>query len=184
MPRRDLSRKAPKRAPAKPRLDADLAELALMLDEQRLDRCAAGWFSVPWLDGWNAVRLAFDAAGATNEVASELVWIGEWITRTVISADAYWIAGDALESKTLARFTRAAMRAYQVLVAHSDAGGEAYNQILAPVFEIHPPERFVEMITHHRMHDALGDDARNNQRRASAFMIAWRRGLYKAAYAL
>jgi len=60
---KNLVRKPAKKVhPKQPKIDDDLAELASVLDEYRLDRNSDGWFTVPWRDGWNAVGLALALA--------------------------------------------------------------------------------------------------------------------------
>lgn len=184
MGRKDPSRKAPKRAPRTPKIDDDLVELARLLDEQRVDKNAAGWFSVPWRDGWNAMRLAFELSKGL-EVQEWHTTMATWINDRVLSAQAYWEAGDFLENLHgggLNPFARAALRCYQLLVSSSDAGGQGYNRILFPVFDAHPPEKFESAVSYWRQRDALG--AFHDERRRRAFNIAWERGLYKAAYAI
>mgnify|MGYP000863855636 CR=1 FL=1 len=184
MGHKDPSRKPARRAPHKPKIDDELIELARVLDEQRLDKNAAGWFSVPWRDGWNAVQLAFEigAGPADSEWTASM---SRWINERTRSAQAYFEAGDFLErlrGGVLDPFARAALRCYQLLVAQSDAGGEGYNRILFPLFDAHPPERFDLAVLHWRARDALGGFV--DERRRAAFNTAWRRGLYRAAYAV
>lgn len=84
--------------------------------------------------------------------------------------------------------TRAALRCLQALVAKSDGGGEVYNAILIGPFSTVLPEDVHNLVLEYRCRDSIGttaelqNDANDRQRRA--FSIAWKRGLYHAAYSL
>lgn len=188
MGRKDPSRKAPKRAPSKPVIDDELVELARVIDEQRLDKNAAGWFSVPWRDGWNAVNLALDASQRAyrssdpNEVPEWALFLGRLIRDRELSSQAYLTADMFIESRQVAAFARAALRCYQLLVSRSDAGGDGYNRILFPLFDAQEPEAHEGTIRYWRAQDALGGFV--DERRRAAFNTAWNRGLYKVAYAV
>lgn len=188
-------------------IDDDLAELAIALDAQRLDKNAVGWFSVPWRFGWNALALAQHVARQheTLEVKSEILsYVAGAYGIHRADAEIYFRLGEYLERgsafpdapapRQLHELTRACLRVYQTIIAHSDAGGEAYNAILRPVFEKLLPEDIEDPVLFWRRVDALGDpESAGNPRfphetiirgRIRAFDLAWSRGLYRAAYAV
>lgn len=168
-----------------------------MLDERRLDQNAQGWFSIPWREGLNAVSLAHAAffdlefekkSAAILAVAQDL---GLWLSERRTDTFTYWLADEALsEIGSSSPFLRAALRCLQIRIARSDGDGEVYNAILRPTFDFYQTTPEIELnVERHRMLDALGGydlkvARHDNERRKKAFQIAWRRGLYRAAYAL
>lgn len=207
---RDPSRKKAKRPPAKPaKIDPDLVQLAQMLDEHRLEKNAKGWFELPWRDGENAVRLALEVYFKLSEEAHEIP-----TTLSNIAADLHntsfgmrhTLAYEALEayrytmpvSHFLSAPVRAALRCRQLKIANSHGGGHVYNEVLTlGLFETVTEESVI----HWRAHDALmrnaydfDDDgasiitqterSQEWQRAKKMFELAWKRGLYHAAYAI
>ena len=188
-----VQRRKPKKRPAgKPRIDDELAELATVLDEQRLDNSVAAWFSIPWRDGWNAAWLA-------RRAWTELVVAKEYSRALYIESiihergSGYGADYDLYEGidnwcQELPRsvgydLLRAAGRCVQVIIARSDGGGHTFNEILRPKFEaLVEPERVAVHVQGARRADVLGHIS--IPRLAGAFDIAWSRGLYQAAYAL
>lgn len=182
-------RKPQKRPRVEHALDDELIELSTLLYEHKLDSNAAGWLSIPWRNGWNAVSLAHDVAHDNedgcptgDECLGVLAPLGAWIRHKDLSTTSYQDAGDILERGSMHKVMRAAYRCYQVLVARSDAGGEAYNELMRPAFEALEPANIADQILYWRRRDVLGHVF--DERRMRAFDIAWRRGLYRAAYAL
>ncbi len=191
-----------------PRIDDDLTELATVLDEYRLDNNSRGWFHPAWRNGWNAVALAWacwkdatrmEREGINKEHPSQIQRdIGEFlddaITRRVPSAEAYWRINEFLQActtdeKLSSRHLYAALRCMQVLISNSSGGGEVYNMILKLAFEpIYESVEIADLVLEHRCMDAINSTAKlqndrfDRQRRA--FSIAWRRGLYLAAYSI
>lgn len=168
----------------------------MALDERRLDKNAEGWFSVPWRDGWNAVSLGHAAYflldyRAPSTVSSVAADLGLWLSERRTDAFAYWNIDDAIaEVGRASLMLRAALRCMQIVIARSDGGGEVYNAILRPAFDSYTPEAIESVIEPIRCLDALGFGSpgathpESYERRKKAFQIAWRRGLYRAAYAL
>lgn len=204
-----MSGRRPKVARRRPRHDApddDLAELAAVISEHRLENNARGWFEMPWVSGWNAAELAY--AGWSVET---MRWDGvsrgtddalRIATRTcelLVDQDpkSYSDADEVLDvaselivlkGRDDVRFLTAALRCMQVEISNSSGGGTVFNGILARVFERGDPARFADAVMHARCVDAIGTrlefqaDGRDRLRRA--FKTAWERGLYRAAYAL
>jgi hypothetical protein len=182
----------------KPTPDEDLHELASVLDEHRLDQNAAGWFKVPWRDGWCAVRLAVGCFDSTfDHYSSEregdiCKFLKLQIVKHECTAEGYWTAAEYLngvDTDNVSPFLLAALRCLQVLISNSSGGGEVYNVILSLAFgRVAPDHLFEEIVLEHRCRDALGTTSipqnDKNDRVRRAFSIAWRRGLYLAAYSL
>lgn len=201
---RDPTRKAPRRKPAR-ELDDELVDLALALDAQRLDKNAVGWFSVPWRFGWNALALAHHVAKQLD-TSPVLAFVSGSRSIRRVDAEVYHQLSEFLERggyyfdsptapEPMHEITRACLRCYQVIIARSDAGGEAYNTLLRPAFEKLLPETIEPIVLFWRRQDALGDadDAGRGElfslgaaslARIETFNIAWKRGLYRAAYAV
>lgn len=198
--------KEPKRKPRKihhPRqrdvIDDDLKELAVALDEHRLERNASDWFAVSWHDGWNAVGLAkasfevnFDEYASPREANIDKD-LTEFLHTRNKSAEVYWRAGNYLEHidrEDVSPLLYAALRCLQVLISNSDGGGVVYNDILRRAFEKTemPAHLFEDTILEYRCRDALGSTAvlqsDKGDRQRLAFSIAWRRGLFHVAYSL
>lgn len=181
-------RKAKKRSSIRPKVeDHELAELASVLAEYTLDNNAGGWFRPPWRDGWNAVKLATTACEDNGEL--ELAFLRGACTRALQpnSNEIYEIAGDYWATAA-DKMLRAALRCLQVLIAKSDGGGEVYNAILITPFAERLPEDVFDLVLEHRCRDSIGTTAvlqgDINDRQRRAFSIAWKRGLYIAAYAI
>lgn len=202
-------RRKPRRAAPRTshHLDDDLVELASVIAEFQLDNNAHGWFRPAWRDGWNAVGLAFETwkelyADHHPHTTEHERGIGRYLTilidRRTRSAEAYHQASDDITALSLrgrreTQLLIAAMRCYQVLVADSSGGGEVYNDVLKKAFEglednPFPIESFVGVILEWRCRDAIGTTAQMqsdaNDRLRRAFITAWQRGLYLAAYSL
>jgi hypothetical protein len=186
------------RRPHKPTpayVDKELAELTMVLAECKLDNEAENWLKLPWRDGWNAVKMAYVVSGFTEPVDG-CAWLHSVCRTRATGQDVYWAAQDRLSStETPNKMMRAAYRCLQVLLANSDGGGEVYNGILMEPFLSLSTLRLganidliAEVVREHRCLDSIGvtptmkGDANDRLRRA--FMIAWERGLYQAAYSL
>jgi hypothetical protein len=170
-----------------PDFDDELAELASVIAEYQIDNNAYGWFIPPWRNGWNAVELAVRAAEIEGPVDDE--WLLDVVEHRGDRQDVYWTAQDRLAwGATSNRLLRAAYRCLQVLIAKSDGGGEVYNAILVEPFSKLMPEQVEDLVLEYRCRDAinvssiLAGDVNDRQRRA--FVIAWERGLYMAAYSI
>lgn len=193
-------RKPPKRKPVTPPIDPDLRELAEALDEFRLDRNAEGWFTLPWRDGRNAARLAADVADSilgdnfhtplmrSAVMRSAIAYVNEHSKVYTPSNEIYWMCEELIRSLPEINgwhAARAALLCLQRWSSNSDAGGTAYNAWLRNGLGSDVTEL---QVIEHRCHDALGvgpqlrGDAGDKQRRA--FVLAWKRGLFHAAYAL
>lgn len=186
-------RKGIKRPPRRPQAsdnDHELVELASVLNEYSLDNNARGWFRPAWRDGWNAVELA-----ASASTADEIAWLRTLCQDHRMSPPAADLYYRAEEQLAIMRWQtpgdsrgRAALRCLQVLVANSDGGGEVYNSILFGPFSEMLPEDVSELVLEHRCRDSIGTTAQlqgdGNDRQRRAFTIAWKRGLYLAAYAI
>jgi hypothetical protein len=192
-------RKSAKRPPRRPQAadrDGELAELISVLAEYSLDDNAGGWFRPAWRNGWNAVELATKASAALFDIsfddglyvpARELSWLEDVCLRRDMSPNIYWGAQELLPTSTKP-MTRAALRCLQALIANSHGGGEVYNAILVGPFREVLPERVYDLVLEYRCRDSIGTTAQlqgdYNDRQRRAFTIAWKRGLYVAAYAL
>jgi hypothetical protein len=180
-------KKGPKRAPPRPKADDELAHLASVIADYSLDNNAGGWFRPAWRDGWNAVELATKASTACSEVT----WLDAVCTNRALTAgaEAYWRASELLSNGRADAMCNAALRCLQVLISHSDGGGEVYNAILVrPFSERVFPEDVFDLVLEYRCRDSIGTTAvlqgDINDRQRRAFVIAWKRGLYLAAYSL
>lgn len=190
-PRRN--RKGPKRKPARERVDDDLADLITLLDEHRGETSVKGWLSVPWRDGWNAAHLALNIAGAvsqeeyerTRATSHELMDIMTSGNRTQSTYEALEDILRTIRWSSATPALRVAARIMQVVIAKSDGGGHVENVILEPIVT---SESEPWMLAH-RAIDALGLNVLGTNtpeavRRKKAFDTAWKRGLYRVAYAL
>lgn len=183
------SRKRPRRPPPKEApIDDELHELAAVIAEHQLDNNANGWFLIPWRSGWNAVELA-NRAACHDRGDCELLWLDDVCRNRTTSEDTYWTAQDLLATTTTPNRTlRAALRCLQVMLAKSDGGGEVYNAILLGVFSAFDPVNVEDLVLEYRCRDSIGVSSRlagdANDRLRRAFSIAWKRGLYAAAYSL
>ena len=194
-----MSRKPKKLAtPRKERINEELRELIEVLDEHRLETNASGWFTVPWRDGWNACALAlacFERNLDEYASASETT-IHRWMKTAILGheprAEDYWTAGELLtgiDTAEVSPYLYAALRCMQVWNSHSSGGGEVYNYVLKRAFDKIDPAHLVEdVVLEYRCRDAIGTTAEMqgdaNDRTRRAFIIAWRRGLFHAAYSL
>ena len=175
------TRKGPRRPRRRERAsdDYELVELTTIIVEHTLDQNAAGWFLLPWRDGWNAVELAFRASGESDG------WLEDVIQHRRANSEIYWISQ---EKQPASPMLRLALRCLQVLVANSSGGGEVYNAILVTAFEAAWPETVAPLVLEYRCRDSIGVSAHiagdENDRLRRAFSTAWKRGLYHAAYAL
>lgn len=196
----DPSRKKRKRPPAKaPRLDDDLIKIAQLLDEHRLDTNAKGWFTLPWRDGECAVRLAlavfYELANEANEIPASLTRIATDLHDTSFGAR-MTLSYEALDEYRytmpighfLSASVRAAIRCRQLKMANSHGGGYVYNEVLSLALSETVTE---EQVIKWRARDALGFyhnenylDASQWERARKTFELAWKRGLYHAAYAI
>jgi hypothetical protein len=178
-------RKPPKRPTPRPKIDDDLAELATMLAEHRLDNNAAGWFTMPWRDGWNAAKLAYECHLADGGDVD--TFVHGWVMQRAPTAAMYWTCAELMQSGGSPLFM-AALRCIQVKIATSDGGGHVYNYILQPIFERYTQlDKFEQLVADSRFVDSVGglnSFSPRTERLRRAFYIAWRRGLYAAAYAL
>lgn len=191
-------RKPPKRPRPKttppPQIDADLAELALALDDGK-HATSTHWQQVPWHYGANAVRLAFNAAMRLNDkleanASARLKALGVLVSGS--RGPGSYESGEMIleilsetpEPPALNIAIRATVRCWQLLVSHSDSGGHGYNAVLQRLAEHLLPSE----VLHWRCKDAIGvfpallNNVDDKLRRA--FTIAWGRGLYRAAYSL
>ena len=166
--------------------DDELAELASVIAEYSLDNNAGGWFRPAWRDGWNAVGLAL-AACDLAAFDAEAMFLRGVCHQRVATNEIYETASD-LWATTHDKMARAALRCLQVLIAKSDGGGEVYNAILTKPFSEELPEDVFDLVLEYRCHDSIGTTAvlqgDLNDRQRRAFSIAWKRGLYLAAYSL
>ena len=174
--------------------------LASVLAEYKLDNNAYGWFRAPWRDGINAANLARTAAlrlkliDHANTVthqcnslgAMTVHWrlsetyakLGEWYQRLIADR----------ENTDSARLLAAGARCVQLHIANSHGGGIAYNELLMPVFLGIEPLAVDDLVLEFRCVDAIGVSPRlrgdSFDRQRAAFSIAWKRGLYLAAYSI
>lgn len=208
------SKRRPKRIehPKQPKfeLNDELRELAAALDEHRLDTNVKGWFTVPWRNGWNAIKLALwafdihlDEFSSPRELAIH-TWL-KLLTKqhpfdiATHGGKTYFEAGDLIQGidphgttsiEEVSPLLYAALRCAQVYTSHSGGGGEVFNVILKMAFEMFdvPDHLFEDVVLEARCLDAIGTTSKmcadTNDRWRRAFSIAWKRGLFQAAYAL
>ena len=187
-------RRPPKKIPIQPKEhDEELAVLASVLDEHRLDNNAEGWFKVPWRNGWNAVGLATttwdsieDGQSSDNEYAT-FRFLSDVISSRQLQGS-YEVANLLLD-RAHHKLLYAGLRCLQVLASNSHGGGEVYNTILRLAFDAEQPSLLFEHhVLHWRCLDALGVEPTLNgdkfDRQRRAFFIAWKRGLYHSAYSI
>lgn len=187
--------KQPRRKPPKRKvsekpvaIDDELSELAAVIDQHRLDQNAEGWFEIPWRDGWNATDLAYHAFERLT-VGNDHLELTKILGERKLSAELYWRASEEITNNNAlgsSRFLYAAWRCLQVLVSNSSGGGVVYNDILRRAFRGY--DGLEDIVLMHRMRDALGVhsvmDGGTMDRARGAFRIAWKRGLYHAAYSI
>lgn len=187
MGEKQKSRKAAKRKPPREIDEPDMRELLAVLFESKADYNVTGWLSVPWRDGWNAARLALNITRTAREF--------ERIEPVFAYVDGIWISGarspaaynelqEILYTMPWSHASpplRAAMRCMQVVIANSDGGGHVENAILDNIVWGEHDELMLDA----RRIDAVGHDISPvGERRRQAFITAWRKGLYKVAYAI
>lgn len=199
-------RKGRRRARKETPIDENLSILASVLAEYQLDNNAYGWFRPPWRNGQNAARLAMDAAALVDKLspANTVPWwsaepytneVTDLIEEQPLGEQTYEKAGEIFKAILSSRtntpaglLLAAAMRCLQLRIARSDGGGAVYNELLIPVFLPIEPARVEKLVLEHRCIDSIGVSRHlvgdRNDRQRSAFVIAWQRGLYLAAYSL
>jgi len=177
--------------PKQPKIDDDLAELASVLDEYRLDLNSDGWFTVPWRDGWNAVGFAISLSDPQDDADREaLTFINTTFHDRRSDAYVYWQASEFLQSlgRDINMVTSAALRCLQVTTSNSSGGGAVFNAILSRALTELPVNYIIEHVLEWRCRDAIGTTSflqgDLHDRRRRAFKIAWERGLFLAAYAI
>lgn len=185
-------RRKPKRRPIldeKVDEKAELAELAELLFEHKLDGNAANWLTLPWRSGWNAIGLALDVAGVSVTWHKQTNWLNLLLEGMPVEPAAYLIADEYLLEVCRNGYheqgIRAALRCLQMMIAKSDGAGHNFNHALQAIHEAIASEQMIKW----RAFDALNYDHRTLitpavERGRRAFTIAWRRGLFHAAYAL
>jgi hypothetical protein len=86
------------------------------------------------------------------------------------------------------RLLAASARCAMLHIANSHGGGIAYNELLIPLFLEIEPALVADLVLEHRCNDSIGTthhlNRDRNDRQRAAFTIAWRRGLYLAAYSI
>lgn len=205
MGRKDPARKRRRKPKRTQEIDYDLAELASVIAEYQLDNNAYGWFRPPWRDGVWATMLAYRCAGlvlgpkdpvthvlpTARSIIKEVECFGT-VTENVTTYEQAGLVYRSIMQPGMntdaARLVAAAMRCLQLKIANSHGGGNVYNEVLIPAFVAVEPKLVAEEVLECRCLDAIGTshhlngDAHDRQR--AAFTIAWRRGLYLAAYSL
>jgi hypothetical protein len=185
------NRKGPKRVPAKaPKIDPELAQIAQLLDEHRLETNATGWFKLPWRNGYFATALALEVFDCAAERDAITIPSALSDARHHIQKMTYEELDDLRHGMPiyhfLSRYIRGAIRCRQLLLSKSDGGGYGYNDVLRVAVGDHVGE---EQMIEWRARDALNvlPADRSTQAWESArktFELAWKRGLYHAAYAI
>lgn len=197
--------------PKPKKIDDELRELAEVLDERRIEHNREGWFSIPWRSGFNAIELTVLAFDRHHDEWSSVKerQISEWLSELVANTNAlelrqkgattYWEAGDLLHGIDISGVSSvdevspllyAGLRCAQVFTSDSSGGGTVYNIILKLAFErvTVPDHLFEDCVLEARCLDAIGTSAQMrgdiNDRTRRAFSIAWKRGLFHAAYSL
>jgi len=172
--------------------DKELAELALMIDEYKLDKNKEGWFTLPWRDGFNAASLAIAVWQRTvpqtpRPEINAFLYVIPLIQVRNRSRWTYERIDEVLSTSqhhTGFATIRVGLRCAQISIARSDGGGQVYNDLLKQLDETVLENEVIQ----HRCHDVTGVNpglvGDVNDRLRRAFVIAWRRGLYHAAYAL
>lgn len=202
MGKKPSPRKTKKKAPPKQRIDDDLTLLAEVLDEHRLDQNVEGWFTIPWRDGWRAVELGIAMTLRYNKPQAEADiqiynFISDAIVRRNASPEAYWQSAEIIQLCNLIQdrnthaFLYASLRCFQVLSSNSSGGGEVYNYLLKRALQTISVQiaGYEGLVMKYRCYDALGIDEKMAQhdfytKSVKAFEIAWKRGLFHAAYAI
>lgn len=180
-------RKGPRRKPAKEQDDPDLRELIAVLVEAKAEYDVPGWLSVPWRNGWNAARLALNITTEAPEferIEPFYKFVESMHTIGDRSPSAYAHLEELLREIRWSHATpamRVAMRCMQVVIANSDGGGQVENALLESIVTGQHEGLMLEA----RRIDAVGHDISPvGERRRQAFLIAWRKGLYRVAYAI
>jgi hypothetical protein len=197
-------RKPPRRPPPSAfqeaaQVDAELLDLARVLDEHRLDTNAAGWLKLPWKNGWNAISLAWEIVLSGNDswrwrTDGRDLSAREMITRLAgepashLTRRTYYAIDDRLANLEWSRSApamRAVLRCTQLLLSNSHGGGAVYNDVLATISGSFSE---AQMLVHrfNDVADLIGNEPITHEieKLRNVFNIAWRRGLYHAAYAL
>lgn len=202
MAKKQPPRKSKKRQPPKQRIDDDLTLLAEVLDEHRLDTNVDGWFTMPWRDGWRAVELGLAMALCYNDIQAGVdLQVVDFIRNAVVnrnsSPELYWQSAEIIQLCNLIQdrnthaFLYASLRCFQVLSSNSSGGGEVYNYLLKRALNTtsEPWSSLEDLVMKFRCYDALGLDEKMAKhdffaKSVKAFEIAWKRGLFHAAYAI
>ncbi len=205
----DPSRKSKRKPQPRVEIDDDLAELASVLDGNRHKANIDGWLSVPWRSGWCAARLPLDLWDAIpfslkrgDVVATGLrraIMDREKISKTYQQADNF--RSDAAELFVrgchYSPLLMATARCIQIEIANSGGGGHIFNDALTNALRTLQAKNLIgddtivnieKIVTEVRCQDAIGTTAQlqNDRfdRERRAFAIAWKRGLYQAAYSI
>lgn len=193
---RDPSRKKARRPEAKPpKIDSDLLQIAQLLDEHRLETNEKGWFTLPWRDGENAVRLALavyetqwphiigGAPVALWQIASDLQNTGIDQHLSYEQLDEYRYSMPI--SHPLSKYIRAALRCRQLKISNSHGGGHVYNDVLVLALYGDVTEaQVIEWRARDALNNTIGNTSQQWERARKTFELAWKRGLYHAAYAI
>lgn len=177
-----------------PKLDQELELIARVLDEYRLDNNVEGWFSLPWRNGWCAVALAYQLWSANVDErccldALAVDFVRDALDRLDATSEAYNQATQLITDGIGDRLLNAAVRCLQVHISNSSGGGWVFNDILkSAIRDTTPDHLHEELVMNHRCVDAIGSAPmpKNDgfDHRRAAFVFAWRRGLYHAAYSI
>ena len=185
-------------------VDEDLHDLAVVLSEFNLDNNAYGWFRPPWRNGeWAAglakhvAEIVEDPGHPSGTLLCGLAWNLIDSPRASVGAyrEHYEKAGQLYNQLVAPHFntdrtrlTAAALRCLQLKIANSDGGGAVYNEVLIPAFLPIEPALVERAVLEFRCNDSIGTTSvlqgDHNDRQRHAFTIAWRRGLYLAAYSI
>lgn len=197
MPRKDPGRKAALKS-NKRTVDDDLIELASVIAEYQLDNNAYGWFRPSWRDGDNAAKLAMEVGLAVCNIDVMKVYLVEvphLVNQAARDNVTYERAGqlynELIQPKIntiSAGLFAAALRCLQLKISSSHGGGNVYNELLIQAFLPLDPSPVFDYVLEARCKDAIGTthhlQGDRNDRQRAAFTIAWKRGLYLAAYSL
>lgn len=187
----------PKRVTRRPR--AATLDVFALLAEDVEPHAPEGWFKLPWRDGRQAVGLVTDLIqrAASGLYGTPLAIAGDVTRLHPDDPDLYWRCEELRDDVDRAGFSTSfaslllmRLRMLQLLASNSHGGGHGYNTVLLRDWHRLAPEHVDcarQFVWVRRQLDALGVDgslANVSPRRQQAFAVAWRDGLFRAAYAL
>lgn len=199
------NRKAPKRTrrASTPNLTSDMRDLMVALQQNSLDEGIEATLTLPWRNGWNAVRLGIyiidriyaglispEPRGTAE--AKVLIALYDQASPKLMREADYWYIEEKLPLH-VSDWGWPMLRSAQVMLTERGWGdGSIFNAIWnrhLVTSNVQRSEMIADAMMHARCRDVLGVDGPSLQNDKNdfyrrAFKTAWEARLYRAAYSL